>query len=71
VIGNVDTNNSARCDYHSVTTTPRAIRLYARDADAVLKAAQALNELVEQVAAAEEQPRFHWVHKGKPFYAPE
>ena len=60
VIGIVDTNNSPLgVDYiiPGNDDSTQAIRLYARGiADAVLEGrAQALNELVEQVAAAEEQ----------------
>ncbi len=60
VIGVVDTNNSPLgVDYviPGNDDSTQAIRLYARGiADAVLEGrAQALNELVEQVAAAEEQ----------------
>ena len=60
VIGIVDTNNSPLgVDYIILGNddSTQAIRLYARGiADAVLEGrAQALNELVEQVAAAEEQ----------------
>ncbi len=60
VIGVVDTNNSPLgIDYviPGNDDSTQAIRLYARGiADAVLEGrAQALNELVEQVAEAEEQ----------------
>ena len=60
VIGIVDTNNSPLgVDYiiPGNDDSTQAIRLYARGiADAVLEGrAQALNELVEQVAVAEEQ----------------
>jgi len=60
IIGVVDTNNSPLgVDYiiPGNDDSTQAIRLYARGiADAILEGrAQALNELVEQVAAAEEQ----------------